>query len=490
MVQTALALFVSSFGMVVGWLRPWLPLLIILLLAWGLLGLLGRRRWTLLNRWLRPRGQATGRWALALLALGVGVLGLETVRRSVDAGLGQALNARYSSSADPDTAPTQQPAPQVSLLSQRTYTRTLTLPPLLLRRVTVEGVQVLAPYLEDPSSANILRLRDRFTRSGSDVLFTREATLLTEAPVALTASTIRATLTGAQGRSGARAYAANFAATYRFRNPQPQPALLRFVFPLPVGSGTLDGFSMTVNGQPYRPANTDNLGIWEAQVPASVETEIKVAYRHQGSRGWSYLMSGRRQPVSNFDLTLSTDAAPAFARYSLLPTSRSSGLVGPEVLRWQLKDAVTAQDIALVFAQGSVRETLRKLHLSLPLVLTLTALLLLIWSASRRLPLPPLRLGAALLALALGWALGGVLVSYLPAALAELIGAALGLALATALLGRASLLPLLIGAAAPLCFLWPGNAGLLLVLLAALTLLGLAWPLLGRRQLPVRGAAA
>ena len=38
-------------------------------------------------------------------------------------------------------------------------------------------VQVLSPYLQDPGSANIVSLRDRFTRSGQDVVFSREATL-------------------------------------------------------------------------------------------------------------------------------------------------------------------------------------------------------------------------------------------------------------------------------------------------------------------------
>ena len=52
----------------------------------------------------------------------------------------------------PDACPTERPPHRAHI------TRTLTLPPELLEGVGEEGVQVLAPYLQDPSAENVLRL--------------------------------------------------------------------------------------------------------------------------------------------------------------------------------------------------------------------------------------------------------------------------------------------------------------------------------------------
>lgn len=473
MVQTALALLAQALSALLALTVPLLIVLAALFVSLLLLGLLDRARFqTVLTRMARSAPQF-GRNALVLLALGAGVLALDIARRSVDTRLGGQVNARYANTAAPNTAATVQQAPTVTYLAERTYTRTLTLPPALLRRVGEEGVQVLAPYLQDPSTATIVRLTDRFTRSGQDVVFSREATLQTQEFITLDSSRVGANLSFVESAAGSRQsyYTAAFDGQYRFRNPLSTPATVRFGFPLPTGSGTLSGFTMTVNGQPYRAADLSGGSVWEGQVAAGTEVTVRVVYRNQGSRGWSYDLSQRREPVRSFDLSVRTDQPAKFQQYSLFPTSVDRNTFGgAQTLHWQLQNAVTAQNVAVVFEQGSLRETLAKVHHFMPFSLLLGSVLLIVWASTRRLPLHPLLLAMALLGLSLGFTIGGVLTGYLLPVPAELLGAALALGLALLALGREYLLPLLPTVLAPLSFLSVGNAGLLLGLLALLTL--------------------
>lgn len=133
--------------------------------------------------------------------------------------------------------------------------------------------------------------------------------------------------------------------------------------------------------------------------------------------------------------------------------------------------------MAVVFEQGSLRETLAKLHHFTPLSLLLG--LLLVWASIRRLYLHPLLLGMALLSLS--FMVGGVLTGCLNPVLAELLGVALGLGLALLSLGQTALLslgrtylpPFLLVMLVPFTFLSVGNAGLLPGLLAVAILVTL-----------------
>ena len=411
-----------------------------LFVALLLLGLLDRQRFQAILGWFT---RYAARIARGLLALGAGVVMLEVTRRSVDVRLGSQVNARYSNTTDPNTTETVQHALTATCLAERTYTRTLTLPPALLRRVGEEGVQVLSPYLQDPSSANIVSLRDRFTRSGQDVVFSREATLQTQEYITLASSKVAADLNFVDAAAGSRQsyYNGAFDGQYAFVNPLSTPATVRFAFPLPRGSGALSGFTMTVNGRPYSAADLTDGSVWDGQVAGGAPVTVRVVYRHQGPRGWSY------------DLTIRADQPAKFQRYSLSPTSVDrSAFGGSQTLRWNLQNAITAQNVAVVFEQGSLRETLAKLHHFTPLSL------LLVWASIRRLYLQPLLLGMALLSLS--FIVGGVLTGCLNPVLAELLGVAL------LSLGRTYLPPFLLVVLAPLIFLSVGNAGLLLGLLA------------------------
>ncbi|ULH15559.1 hypothetical protein MF271_16870 [Deinococcus sp. KNUC1210] len=323
MVQTALQVLSLALRDVLDVAFPLALLLAALFVALLLIGLLDRDRFRGVLGNLSANAAQIGRWALALLALGAGVLLLDIVRRSVDLQLSGQQHARYTNTADPNTSQTVQQAPTITYLNERTYTRTLTLPPALLRRVGEDGVQVLSPYLQDPSADNIVRLRDQFTRSGQDVVFTREATLQTQEYIVLDSSKVSTDLKFVDAAGGGRQsyYNAAFQGTYSFKNPLNTPATIRFAFPLPNGSGTLQGFSMTVNGQPYSAADLSEGSVWEGSVAAGAPVTIAVTYRHQGSRGWSYDLSQRREPVKSFDLTIRADQNAKFERYSLFPTS-------------------------------------------------------------------------------------------------------------------------------------------------------------------------
>jgi hypothetical protein len=122
--------------------------------------------------------------------------------------------------------------------------------------------------------------------------------------------------------------------------------------------------------------------------------------------------------------------------------------------------------VEVIFGAGSVRETLAKISAFTPFSLLLGVLLLILWTTLNRLTLSPLRLALALLGLSLGFSFGGVLTGYLPPLWVERLGAALALLS----LGRTFLPVLLLVALAPLTFLSVRNAGLLLGILAAATL--------------------
>lgn len=473
MVQTALELM-RQFVLGLGHLG--VPLAVFLfgsLLFLLLLSLLDRERSRGYLAAISAKAPQVVRWLWPLAALAAGLLLLGISGRAVDSRLSQQLSAHTRNTADPDGQPTTQASPSVTLVEPRTYSRTLTLPRGLYTRLDVAGGwEALAPYLGGTDGQSVQDIREGFTAHGKSLYYTREVTMLQERPLALDSSQVQAKLNFG---GNASVYNAQFAADYSFTNPEDTPITARFRFPLPDGSGTLSGFRMQVNGQEYRAADLTDGSYWEGEVPAHAHMQVKVSYQHQGSRGWSYLLSQRREPIRQFALKVTSDRPARFGRYSLYPTGTAGGLFGAKTLEWNLQDIITAQNVSVLFSQGSQREMLNKVHLFMPLSLLLAALLSLLWAAQRRLNLTPYALAWSLLGLSLGYVLGGVLTAYLPPALAEVLGAALGVVLALRGLGQAYLWLLALAAALPLAFLVVGHAGLLAALIGVAALL-LLWP--------------
>ena len=432
-------------------------------------------------------------WAgvLALLAAAVWVYG--PLGRAVQGRLGAAENSVQGRGADADAAPTTQAAPRVTYLTERTYMRSLTLPPELLRRLDAGGLNggldVLAPYLGDPGSGTVTRLADRVRRTAGGAVLTREVTLRAEEPIRLEGSRLSTSLDFVSPLWGARRpyYQASFAAQYAFANPLDRPVTARFSFPLPQGSGTLSDFAVVVDGQEL-PVSGVERGFWEGRLAAGQRVRVDVRYRHQGARGWSYVLGSRRESLRDFSLTVRTNGAPRFLRYSLPPT-RTARTLGGTTLAWELKNVITAQDVALTFPVGSGRETAAKLYAFAPAALLLAAVFALLWGRMQGLRPVPGAAALALLGLTLGAVLGGALLNYLPAFVAAPLGAAVGIGLALRALGRGWWPPALLAGALPLVFLVPGHAGLLLAGVGVVTFAALLWGGQAPGQPPGRPAA-
>ncbi len=486
MVQFALEAFLDALRQLTSLAVPTGILLLGFLITLGVLALLDRER---VRAWLdgtRRWGPRFWAWLSLAAALFAGVVGLSVVRAAVNVRLGAQENARFSAQADPEGGATVQPAPFSSYLTEKTYTRTLTLPPDFLDRLGADAVGVLAPYLTDPSSENITRLADTFRRSGRSVVFTREATLQTEQPIELGESRVNVGLGFIDPVEGGRKtyYNADFQAQYSFSNPLPTPVRARFLFPLPYGSGTLSGFSLRVNGVAVPATDLSRGVVWEDVLSGGAQARVDVRYRNQGARGWSYQLASRREPIANFDLTVKADRPAKFARYSLFPTSARRTLGGQHTLRWQLRDVITAQNVALTFSGAALRETLFQVFTFAPAALLLAALFVAVWAWKRGARVSPAAAALAALGFALGFALMGVLTGYLSAVLAGVIGAALAVLLSTLALGRTFVWPLALAALTPLAFLWVDNSGLMLGVIGVVALLSLLY---GRRAELARG---
>ncbi|TSA85928.1 hypothetical protein FNU79_09140 [Deinococcus detaillensis] len=489
MVQVALDSFWSLFS---GWHSLfWLVLLVALFGALTLLTLRLRDRpnYLLSTTWLREVGTPVGAWAAALLLLAFTFAALDVLGSLVVSRVSVGQNARAGNGADLDAAPTTQDSPTITYLTQSTYTRTLIVPPSLLKRVGEQGVGALAPYLTDPTSENVIKLVDKFRRSGQDVIFTRQATLTTESPIKLDTSRVKVNLDFVTPARGAKRtyYNATFAAEYAFTNPLDRPVFARFQFPLPNGSGTLSGFKVLVDGKELTAADLSSGSRWQAQIQPKQTVKVQVTYAHQGARGWSYLLASRREPIKDFELSVKTNEAAKFARYSLPPTQTARSL-GGSTLTWNLKDVITAQDVSMTFSSASLRETLSKLYSFAPLALLLAVLFGALWAWLRGLRTTPAQVALASLAVLVGLTFGGVLMSYLPMVWAGLLGSVVATMLALRAIGTAFWPPVLIATALPLAFLLVGNAGLVIILAGVLALGALIWGRTGRLALakPIR----
>lgn len=386
----------------------------------------------------------------------------------------------------PDAPVVSQAGPAVAILRERTYNSTLTLPPSFLNRLGEEGVGVLAPYLEDSTAANVIRLRNSFRRSGRNVVFTRQSTVQEEEPMPLSESRIKVTFSRLSGR----AYDANFEARYGFRNASDKPVTAHFLFSLPQ-AGTLRDLSVRVekpgeagppSEAPAAPGGEANVAAdgsgtyeWKGEMAPGESRQALVSYRVTGARTWSYGLGSQRRRVEKFQLDAETGGDIRFARGSLQPTSTRGSELG-----WQLSNVITAQQLSLVFPSDKEGDQLYIQALTvLPVCLLLFAggvLALASWTAR---PLPPLRLGAALALFAIGLGACTVAPTYSSPLFALLAAPLAGAAIAGATLGRRFLLAAIPIALLPAAFLSAHHTGLLVLILGALTFGALA---LARRR--------
>ncbi|MCW3099488.1 MAG: hypothetical protein JWL77_5106 [Chthonomonadaceae bacterium] len=366
----------------------------------------------------------------------------------------------------PDAPAVTQFEPTAAVLAERTYQRTLTLPPDFLQRIGSDSVGALAPYLTDPSASNVLRLADTFRRSGKDVVFTRQMTRLDEEPVPFTTSQIHVSFR----RLAGRAYDADFEGRYLFRNPRPQDITGRFLFPLP-NDNTIRNLNVSVGGHAVMEPNASGEYEWRSVMHPGEQWEAVVRYHVVGARTWQYGLGSRRGRVQTFRLAATTGGAVTFLRGSLQPTA-----VSPDTLRWDLSNVVTTQRIALAFPPDiERREAYLQALSALPtsLVLFLIGAIAVAWRFRTKLSAGSLAVAIVLFTLGL-WA-APVVANYLGAVAGLLITPLAGAFGAARLLDRRTLLAAFPAALLPTAFLSPTHSGLLVLILTISTLCALAW---------------
>lgn len=416
-------------------------------------------------------GANAPRWIA--LSLFVGVVWLTLQALPVIAGVerAQQLAASYTTREDASTSGVFQYGPIAAYVQERTFTRTLTLPPVFLERIGAEGVQVLSPYLQDPSAENVLRIADTFRRSGQDVVFTREVTRLEEIPISIEKANVDVKMdfkdTGAATRKSF--YQADFDATYTFKNPLSTSAKVRFRFPLPE-TGTIEGLELTVGSAKITEPDEDGAYQWEGELGAGESTSAKVRYHTKGGGSWRYEVGSGRRRIEALTLTVDANEPARFLRGALYPTRRSGSK-----MTWELGNVITNQQIDLMFpGQGLQVEAQAKALGFLPMALAafLACAFLVSWRVGKS--LEPGSFALAVAGFSVG--LGGMVVAlqYMPMFPAVILAAALAAWLVVRAIGWTYLPAAGLAAILPLAFASGEHSGLIVVIAAALAFIALA----------------
>jgi hypothetical protein len=437
----------------------------------------GREKTALDGLSLRQAARRGAAWGVLALCVCVGWTILRAVPDVARREIEWRQSAEATANPTPDAEPIYQSGPAVAALVEKTYTRTLTLPPSFLERIGTEGIGILSPYLTDPSAENVLRLRDTFARSGQDVVFTREVTRLDEEPLPVKSTNISLKFQ----RLAERAYDVAFDGNYIFENPTVEPRTVRCQFSLPYGV-TVRDVSIRVGDTALAEPNEQGAYEWRGELRPGERRELHLRYHARGAHLFHYDLGSQRRRVQQFKLEVTGSGTARFPRGSLEPTLQAG-----DRLEWSLDNVVTAQKIALAFPPDIEREEayLQALNaLGASLILFVLGNLIAGYAFGGKVTPGVLTAGLALFGL--GLVATPILAYYLGGVAAVLIGPLLGAMLAAGVLGRESLRVGLPAALLPAAFLSPHHSGLLLLLLILVSL-GAAVLLRQRRSLVPRG---
>lgn len=437
-----------------------MPLAVVFgLMALSVAVLVALRRDVPLSQWRMRGADVAGYVAVSLLAV-VLWAALRTTQPLARMDMKWREAAESTLNSVPDAPPVTQTGPALAALEERTYTRTLTLPPNFLQRLGTEGAGALSPYLEDPSTENLLRLKDTFRRSGRNIVFTRQATRLEEAPFPFADSRVSVQF----HRLEKRAYDAVFEGRYLIRNATDHMVTAQFLFNLPT-AGTVRELKVSVGDKTVSDPDEQGAYRWTDKLGAGETREAVVKYRVVGARAWSYDLGSSRRRVQNFQLDAALDGEARFGRGSLQPTN-----VTDRVLDWKLGNVVTAQQVALVFSPNDweKRGYLQVLS-ALPASLILFLLGVFVLGLRDEMP-RPMRIAGALALFGFGLGATTVLAVYLPVFISVLAAPLLGAILSSSVLPRRFLQVAIPAALVPATFLSAENSGLLLLALSLCTL--------------------
>ena len=410
--------------------------------------------WGRIELWQRGARWSLG-WIGVLVVATLGWFGLGAVYKVTQIDERWREGAVAVTDPLPSGAPISQVGPALAALGERTYVRTLKLPPEFLKQIGDDGLGVLAPYVTDPTADNVTRLRDKFRRSGREVVFTREATVSSEEPLSFSEAAVKV----AFAPQGGRVYDAAFEARYSWSNPVTEARTIRFTFPLPE-VGTLRDLSVIVDGKAVAQAENSQSYEWQDEMkPGQIHTAT-VAYRAVGARAWNYNLGSQRRRVQQFSLATTGLYDARFARGGLLPTTRRGAAIN-----WNLDNVVTAQQIALVWPEDfSTRLYLQAIS-ALPLTLLLFVPAVLALGFYRRGVPHPLRLLVALCVFIMALGAASVATIYAGALVGLIVAPLLGAAASMWVLGwryGAVMVPLSL---LPATFLSEQHSGLMLVTL-------------------------
>jgi hypothetical protein len=404
-------------------------------------------------------------WIPVLAVVAFSSFALEVVDAGVNLRFQEERSAVYSKRGDSSGGGTLQYSPSISFEEENTLNRSFTIPPEIASQLGTNPVEALKRYLDDnPTAKAVKSVDDSFERRGDALLYLRKVVVTERKPVSLESALVNVNFDVNDTPNGRPYYRARFEGTYKFLNPLPRATNLRFVFPLPLNSGTLTGFEMSVNGSPVTVADLTNGYVWEGEIPASASTEVRVRYDNSGAQTWHYGFGQRREAIRDFTLRVTTPRAAEYARDSLFPTTANG-----QSLEWRLQNVVTSQDVDLAFLSEGAWGDVGALFAFTPLALLAMAAWIIALAWRRQLPLEPARLVIALLGLTVGVALSGVLLWYVGDDAAAWLGALAAAVLALSALGGKYALPVAMSAASPLAFLSP-DAPLILVGFAVIAL--------------------
>ena len=415
---------------------------------------------------MAPRQSASR--AFAFIGVGLVVVCLWSGLKEVQPAAKEAIEWKESAAAGDNPAPAAPPidqyGPVAATMVEKTYRRTLTLPPEFVQRIGADGLSVLSPYLVDPTAENVLKLVDSFKRTGQDVSFTREVTREDEAPMSFDAADIGL----AFHRLQEQAYSVEFAATYTFSNSTNAPVKGRFLFVPPQGGGTIQGLKVEVGGQEIPEPDQRGVYSWTGQMKPGETRRAVVKYKAEGARAWSYDLGSSRRRVKAFALRATVDGSVQFRKGSIQPSSRSGNAIS-----WKLTDVVTSQQLALAFPRDvRLRESFLQALATLPATLILFGLGVLLVCRRLRAAIQPAQLAFGLIVFGFGLGATMVLANYVGPIAAVFIGPLAGGILAGWIFGWRSMAAILPIALFPAASLSPENTGLWVLILAALGLAG------------------
>ncbi|MEO9171276.1 MAG: hypothetical protein ABI282_03125 [Candidatus Baltobacteraceae bacterium] len=471
MVQTVLDMLVRWLGNLAYLARPAAYIFVAGIIILALVGIFDRERVRAAFGSISSESRPAIAWIAVAAVLAVGFFALHVVRAAGVQRFSDMQNARTSGGVDTDSSVTIQGPPNAAYFAFRTFRRTLTLPREFASRITPEGLGAIAPYLGVPAGGNIKSLVDEFHRSGPDIVFSREQTIEQQVPVRMDSSDVGVSIdmTSPLFGAGRNYFNAAFNAKYVLHNPTSTRAHMLFTFPLPTGSGTMSDAVFRMDGHRLDVADISNGYVWNGSLDPGSAATFEVSYKNQGSRGWSYQLSQRREAIESLNLTLQSNRRPKFARYSVFPTSADYGL-GTSTLRWQLKNIVTAQDIGIVFSNFDTSESIAKMVTYMPMALLVALVFITCFALRIGRRIAPEAAATAAASCAVGLAIAGILTWYVPAIIAAVLGCGLAVALVTRALGGVFIRPAVLALVTPIAFLWTTNTSLLLALVVAAAL--------------------